>query len=283
MPCCFITGPSGSGKRRFAQEVAAIIGRELLCVDVKAIHNTFESFSYGLSCACREAMLHHAVLCLFGWEALILPTTAEDANFHASVAALHLSVCRCLDSILAWHPQTIIITCQNSVSFAPRLETRNVEALRLTMPDHHTSRRLWDVALPEKMRDSRCDIPAYAKNFHLTPGQIADAVRVAAYQSEPSPVVNSDYIIGAVKQLVVQSIELLKGFVLVVEHLYDFLTAYGFLDIAVYCADGRLLCAIIFRRILCNSSCCKKKQRKGQRQRQKQGKNFHIPLEPVLR
>lgn len=200
LPCCFITGPSGAGKRRFAQEVAAIIERELLCVDVKAIHNTFESFSYGLSCACREAMLHNAVLCLFGWEALILPTTAEDANFHASVAALHLSVCRCLDSILAWHPQTIIITCQNSVSFAPRLDTRNVESLRLTMPDHHTSRRLWDVALPEQMRDDRCDIQAYAENFHLTPGQIADAVRVAAYQSEPSPVVNSDYIIGAVKQ-----------------------------------------------------------------------------------
>ena len=44
------------------------------------------------------------------------------------------------------------------------------------------------------------NIQAYAENFHLTPGQITDAVRVAAYQSEPSPIVNSDFIIGAVKQ-----------------------------------------------------------------------------------
>ncbi|MBO4350214.1 MAG: ATP-binding protein [Proteobacteria bacterium] len=200
LPLCYITGPVGAGKRRFAQEVAALLDRDLLCVDIKALQSTYESFSYGVSCACREAMLHNAIVCFYGWETLILPTTAEDANFHAQVTAMHLNVCRVLDSILAWHPQTIIITCQNSVSFPPRLETRNVEALRLTMPDHITSRKLWETALPPIRRDENCDIQAYSENFHLTPGQISEAVRVASYQSEPSPVVNSGYIIGAVKQ-----------------------------------------------------------------------------------
>ncbi len=200
LPLCYVTGPVGAGKRRFAQEVAALLGRDLLCVDIKAIQNTYENFSFGVSAACREAMLHNAIVCFFGWESLILPTTAEDANFHAQVSALHLTVCRVLDSILAWHPQTIIVTCQNSVSFAPKLETRPVEALRLTMPDHVTSRKLWETALPPERRDERCDIQAYAENFHLTAGQISEAVRVASYQSEPSPVVNTDFIIGAVKQ-----------------------------------------------------------------------------------
>ncbi|MBQ9817657.1 MAG: ATP-binding protein [Proteobacteria bacterium] len=200
LPLCYITGPSGAGKRRFALEVAELLDRDLLCVDIKAIRDTFDNFSFGVSVACREAMLHNAIVCFYGWESLILPTTAEDANFHAQVSATHLAVCRVLDSILAWHPQTLIITCQNSVSFPPRLETRNVEALRLTMPDHITSRELWEKALPESRRDENCDIQAYAENFHLTPGQISEAVRVASYQSEPSPIVNSDFIIGAVKQ-----------------------------------------------------------------------------------
>ncbi len=200
LPLCYITGPSGAGKRRFGQEVAAMLNRDLLCVDIKAVQESFESFAYGVSVACREAMLHNAIVCFYGWETLILPTTAEDANFHAQITALHLNVCRVLDSILAWHPQTIIITCQNSVSFPPRLDTRNVEALRLTMPDHITSRKLWEIALPPEKRDENCDIQAYAENFHLTPGQISDAVCVAAYESEPSNIVNTDHIIGAVKQ-----------------------------------------------------------------------------------
>ena len=199
LPLCYLTGPSGSGKRRFGQEVAALLNRDLLCVDIKSVQMAFEDFGYGLSCACREAMLHNALLCLYNWEGLILPTTAEDANFHAQIAALHLNVCRCLDSILSWHPQTIVITCQNSVSFPPRLESRNVESLRLTMPDHNTSREVWDHAMPPDIRDENCDIQAYAENFHLTPGQIIQAVREAAYASEPSPVVDSRHIIGAVK------------------------------------------------------------------------------------
>lgn len=199
LPLCFVTGPVGSGKRRFAQEVAALLDRDLLCVDIKGIYNTYEDFAMGLSVANREAMLHNAVLCLFGWETLILPTTAEDANFHAQITALHLNVCRALDALLAWHPQTIVVTCQNSVSFAPVLKSRNVEALRLTMPDHKTSRRLWDLALPEKIRDDSCDIQAYAENFHLTPGQIREAVREAAYASQPDEHVHSEFIIGAVK------------------------------------------------------------------------------------
>ena len=199
LPLCYITGPSGSGKRRFGQEVAALLHRNLLCVDIKSIQATFEDFGYGMSCACREAMLHDAILCLYNWEGLILPTTAEDANFHAQISALHVNVCRCLDGILAWHPQTIIITCQNSVSFPPRLNTRNVESLRLTMPDHNTSRDIWERVMPPFVRDQNCDIQGYAENFHLTPGQIIQAVREAAYASEPSSVINSGYIIGAVK------------------------------------------------------------------------------------
>ncbi|MBQ4359515.1 MAG: ATP-binding protein [Proteobacteria bacterium] len=200
LPVCYITGPAGAGKRRFGQEVAALLNRDLLCVDIKAIQSTYESFSFGIGVASREAMLHNAILCLYGWENLILPTTAEDANFHAQISALHLNVCRILDSILAYHPQTIIITCQNSVSFAPVLETRNIEAFRLTMPDHHTSLKLWEAVLPENRRDAQCDIVAYSENFHLTPGQISEAVRVAAYASEPDPQIHSDHIIAAVKQ-----------------------------------------------------------------------------------
>lgn len=199
LPLCFVTGPGGSGKRRFAQEVAAELDRDLLCVDIKGIFNAYEDFSAGLSVANREAMLHNAVLCLYGWETLILPTTAEDANFHAQIAALHLNVCRALDALLAWHPQTIVITCQNSVSFPPSLKTRNVDSLRLTMPDHKTSRRLWDAALPPALRDAQCEIETYAENFHLTPGQISEAVREAAYASQPDSKVHSQYIVGAVK------------------------------------------------------------------------------------
>lgn len=199
LPLCYITGPEGSGKRRFAQEVAALLGKDLLCVDVTAIHQTYENFAMGLSAANREALLHNALLCLYGWETLILPTTAEDSNFHAQVTALHLNICRTLDNLLSWHPHTLFITCQNSVSFPPRLASRNVESLRLTMPDHLTSRKIWDDALPAPKRDHNCDIQAYAENFHLTPGQIYEAVREAAYESEPEPIIHSQFIIGAVK------------------------------------------------------------------------------------
>lgn len=200
LPLCYITGPSGVGKRRFAQETAAQLDCDLLCVDIKALHESFENFAYAMSCACREAMLHHALLCLYGWEKLILPTTAEDANFHAQMRALHLAVCRILDAILEWHPQTLIITSQNAASFPPELCSRNVESLKLTMPDHVTAHKLWENALPQEKRDAQCNLTAYAENFHLTPGQIQDAVRLAAYQSEPEPIVNSEFIIGAVKQ-----------------------------------------------------------------------------------
>ncbi|MGN1071991.1 MAG: ATP-binding protein [Bradymonadia bacterium] len=199
LPLCYLIGPEGSGKRRFGQEVAAIMGRDLLCVDIKALFSIYENFSAGLGVACREAMLHNALLCLYGWENLILPTTAEDANFHAQITALHLNVCRTLDAILTWHPQTLIITCQNSVSFPPRLSSRNVETMRLLMPDHLTSQKLWNRMLPPERRDSRCDIHAYAENFHLTPGQIQQAMREAEYASQPDKQVHSDAIISAVK------------------------------------------------------------------------------------
>ena len=200
LPLFYITGPDGIGKRRFAQEAAALMHRDLLCIDAKSLQDSYDSFAAGLSVANREAMLHDAVICLFGWEKLIPPTTAEDANFHAQVRAAHLAVCRILDSLLAWHPLTIFITCQNKACFAPELSTRNVETLQLTMPDHITARKLWEAALPESMRDDGCDITAYSENFHLTPGQISEAVRLAAYQSAPSDTVSSEYIIGAVKQ-----------------------------------------------------------------------------------
>ena len=199
MPVCYVTGQHGSGKRRFAQDVAAILNKDLLCVDVKSLYASYDSFGHALSVAIREAILHDAVLCLFGWEKLILPTTAEDANFHAEISALHLGVCRILDACLSWLPSTIIITCQNSVSFAPRLETRNVEVFRLTYPDHTTSLALWKQMLPPALRDDQCDLKAYAENFHLTPGQIKDAVEEAYYMSQPSDKVNSDTIIVAVK------------------------------------------------------------------------------------
>ncbi|MBQ1265824.1 MAG: ATP-binding protein [Proteobacteria bacterium] len=199
MPVCYVTGQHGAGKRRFAQDVAAILNKDLLCVDIKSLYSTYDNFSVALSIAIREAILHDAVLCLFGWEKLILPTTAEDANFHAEISALHLGVCRILDACLAWLPSTIIITCQNSVSFTPRLETRNVEVFRLTYPDHTTSLALWQQMLPAELRDDQCDLKAYAENFHLTPGQIKDAVEEAYYLSQPADKVNSETIIGAVK------------------------------------------------------------------------------------
>lgn len=199
MPVCYVTGQHGSGKRRFAQDVAMLLNKELLCVDIKSLYSTYETFSQGLSVAVREAILHDAVLCLFGWEKLILPTTAEDANFHAEISALHLGVCRILDACLSWLPSTIVITCQNSVSFTPILESRNVEVFRLTYPDHVTSLALWKQLLPENLRDEHCDLKAYAENFHLTPGQIKDAVQEAYYLSQPSDVVDSSTIIGAVK------------------------------------------------------------------------------------
>ncbi len=199
MPVCFITGQEGAGKRRFAQDVAKLMNKDLLCVDIKSLFSSYDSFGRGLSVAIRESILHNAVLCLFGWEKLILPTTAEDANFHAEITALHLGVCRILDATLSWLPSTIIITCQNSVSFPPRLNTRNVEMFRLTYPDHITSLALWEQMLPEHLRDDKCDIKAYAENFHLTPGQIKDAVQEAYYLSQPSDKVDSTTIIGAVK------------------------------------------------------------------------------------
>jgi len=199
MPVCYVTGQHGSGKRRFAQDVAALLNKDLLCVDIKSLVSTYESLALGLSIAIRESILHDAVLCLFGWEKLILPTTAEDANFHAEISAIHLGVCRQLDACLSWLPSTIIITCQNSVSFAPVLNTRNVEVFRLTYPDHITSYALWNQLLPAHLRDENCDLKAYAENFHLTPGQIKDAVQEAFYLSQPSDKIDSSTIIGAVK------------------------------------------------------------------------------------
>lgn len=200
MPLCFITGPYGSGKRRFAQKIAALIDKDLLCVDIKSLHANYESFAHALSVAVREAILHNAVLCFFAWEKLILPTTAEDANFHAEVSSLHLNVCRALEAMLAWHPSTIIITCENSVSFPPRVESRNIENLRLTYPDQPTALALWDQALPKEWRDESCDIKTFSEGFHLTPGQIIDAVHDAAYRSQPSEVINSEFIIASVKE-----------------------------------------------------------------------------------
>ncbi|MCL2325887.1 MAG: ATP-binding protein [Proteobacteria bacterium] len=200
LPLCFVTGPSGAGKRRFAQDVAKILEKDLLCVDIKSLYASFENFPHALSLAVRESILHDALLCLYGWEKLILPTTAEDANFHAEISALHLGVCRVLDACLSWHPSTIIITCQNSASFAPRLTSRNVEVFPITMPDHITSLALWEQTLPSNMRDGQCDLKAYADSFRLTPGQIKDAVREAAYQSMPGERVESEHIVSAIKE-----------------------------------------------------------------------------------
>lgn len=200
MPVTFITGPHGAGKRRRAQDVAALLDKNLLCVDIRSLLQTYTDFAQGFSIAMREAVLQNAVLCFFNWDDLILPTTAEDSKFHAEVSALHQQVCRLIDLELASCNTTIVICCNNSVSFPPRLMERPVEVVHIPYPDHHTAFELWSAAFPPFLRDKDCDIKAYSENFHLTPGQIIGAVNEAAYRSQSTDYIDSAQVLAAVKE-----------------------------------------------------------------------------------
>ncbi|MFA5625259.1 MAG: ATP-binding protein [Bradymonadales bacterium] len=200
MPVTYITGPHGAGKRRRAQDIAALLGKNLLCVDIRSLYHGFEAFYEGLATAMREAVLQNAILCLYNWDDLILPTTAEDSKFHAEVSSLHQQVCRLLDIEIASCNTTIVICSNNSVSFPPRLVERNVELVHIPYPDHRSAYALWSAALPEHLRDKDCDIKAFSENFHLTPGQIIGAVNEAAFRSQPSNSIDSAEIIAAVKE-----------------------------------------------------------------------------------
>ena len=183
LPLYYFTGPFGSGKRKCASEIARLLKMNLLCVDATSMTQAFESFAAGIKIAKREAVLQNAMLCLFDWERLIPPTTAEDSKFHAEVSAIHQQVCRDLDAALASTHSTIIVTCENSVSFPPRLESRNTQIFSLKYPDHDTAYKIWDLAIPPQHRDQYLDIAEFAHNYRLTPGQIQNAVTQAAFMA----------------------------------------------------------------------------------------------------
>jgi predicted nucleic acid-binding protein len=144
LPSLLLVGPRGAGKRECAARLAAAGGRALQVFDPQSVDKT--RLDESLRLAQREALLLDAAL--YVGPIVDMP--------------------RGLDS----HPGPLFVGIE--ATRAPRLATtRPMHELVLPLPSAEARSELWRRALPD------LDTTAPARDFRLTPGEIAQAAREA--------------------------------------------------------------------------------------------------------
>jgi SpoVK/Ycf46/Vps4 family AAA+-type ATPase len=166
----YFRGPHGSGKRRTAEALAGACGKCLLRADLGRIQSADVGFEEAVRLMFREAWLQGAVLYLDDLDSL---RNAERT------AAAYEYVLECLAD------QGGVVILAGTVPWVPprRVTTGTLE-VRFDTPDLAGRRASWQSVLASQgivLGDSELD--TLAGRFRLTPGQIAEAVRVGEHHA----------------------------------------------------------------------------------------------------
>ncbi len=199
-PLIVLRGPAGIGRRRRALEIARRAGRTLLCADLDALHDLPGGLTLNLRIARREALMQDAHLALIGWERLLsLDPDGDDPSAPSRRAARRDRLSRALAVGLRGHPHPVALVLDPSTT-APSLPSmRAIEHAPCPL-DGVTALSLWRFVLPRTIRHPALDLDTLASTWHLTPGQIHDAIESARDPAQPDLQVHPDDLRAAVKR-----------------------------------------------------------------------------------
>jgi AAA+ superfamily predicted ATPase len=151
-PWLILYGPNGAGKQTIASRVAAHAGRPLIAFNPTAVdRGTFDDVFQRAQCeaAVRDAMLYVGPLAPELEAEAARPLTRRLLGFRGMVAIGFDAMRPPL--VAAEHP---------------------LQEINVTVPPAPVRRELWSTGLPESVRGEDLDLPALARAFNLTPGEI---------------------------------------------------------------------------------------------------------------
>lgn len=193
LPIVVLRGPEGSGRHRWALELAALLGQRVLGCDAPALATAFDDLTEGFRTLRREAELQEAVLCIAAVDELEagMGPVGEPASERPGRPG-HSPAARALAQAVATHPGAVVLLAAAHADVPPT--SRETVVIDLSPPAEDTARRLWERSLPRPNRASDFDAGVLAQRFRLTPGQIqaacAAALRSGERQGQPCPLVD---------------------------------------------------------------------------------------------
>ncbi|MBN1138224.1 MAG: ATP-binding protein [Anaerolineae bacterium] len=165
----YFHGPPGAGKRWAAEALAAELGMSLLAADLTQALKAPEDFDLILCLILREAWFCDAVLYLSGLDRL----RTEDLGAQYD---------RLLEEVAADGGVTILAGIQPWTPSARRVT--GVVPVFFSAPTVPERRSYWELRLAEAGIDvAPADLDDLASRFRLTPGQIDEAVALAAQRT----------------------------------------------------------------------------------------------------
>jgi hypothetical protein len=166
-----LLGPAGVGKKTTAASLCRAVGRPMLVVGVRALAAAPpERCAFLFRLAQREALLHDALVCWDGFDALLADThAAERATFVRALAE-------------AGAPAFVT----GEARWEPTGELRDLAwaSLELAAPGTAAQTRLWHAALGEARATVDVDVGVLVSRHPLTAGQIQDALASARRRAE---------------------------------------------------------------------------------------------------
>ena len=166
----YFKGPRGAGKRRVAEALAGVAGAKLLYVDLAGWLNAKVDFTESLHLFFREALFQNAFLYLDRFD--VLYSEERSAQFQSLVGQLG-------------NDQGVTILAGERSWIPPGLGPIGVVSIALATPDFSERRAYWQTSLKaEGIFLDANDLDTLSERFALLPGQVTDAVAVAARQAQ---------------------------------------------------------------------------------------------------
>jgi SpoVK/Ycf46/Vps4 family AAA+-type ATPase len=173
----YFFGPYGAGKKLTAEAFCRELQLPLLLVDMGDLLEKENEFESTLRLLYREALLQQAALYLDRFE-LLAGEGVETGRYRNIMSRLAAEY-----SILTF----IAGTTPWPTSFNTGLSGRRYIPIEFTVPSYTLRKQIWEHCLVGKDRELeslRQEIDALANKFHLTGGQIHEAVEDARSQAE---------------------------------------------------------------------------------------------------
>lgn len=163
--CLYLQGANGAGKQQAAAAVAAGLGMSLLTADIAKAQAQGREFAEWTALVLREGWFQNALVYFKGLDELL-----KDEH--------RLAYEQLLDALVAggWS-----IVLGGSKPWIPERGRLGVISIELGQPSFSQRRKLWQAGLEaERMRLDDVELDKLVGRFQLTPGQIGEAVAVAA-------------------------------------------------------------------------------------------------------
>ncbi|MBL8784545.1 MAG: ATP-binding protein [Deltaproteobacteria bacterium] len=180
LPILALRGLRGSGRRRWAFELARRYDQRLLVVDLHKLGERNKELSEGLALILREAMIMNAVICFTEWEEL-LDTHVPNPNESSPELARdrhRQRIIQAFDHATFNHRGAVTLSVLADTDKLPRF-SRGTQIHDVPGMDFEARKTLWGRLVTPAIRKPNVDPRDLARRFDLTPGRTYEAVSLA--------------------------------------------------------------------------------------------------------